>query len=407
MHIARPTEQCVSIYKPDKAYNGYTLFAPHATEDVWLVDMEGRIVHHWKLPDRLGSDVRLLPNAHQMRVIRSWQEPSGYMGTVGTFLQEVDWDGNILWEHEDPAQHHDFVRMANGNTMLNRHVIVPPEIAKTMKGGIPDTEPDQLDGAIWGNAFREITPDGETVWDWVGHEHMDPDIDTMCPICPRAIWGYVNGIDCFPNGDVVASYRYENSIFIVDRKTGDIKWRWGRWELGHQHNTTVLENGNVLVLDNGLHRLPPWEYRRTHPMETGSKVIEVNPKTDKIEWMYESDPPDRFFSAICSSAERLPNGNTLIGESLSGRIFEITPDKEIVWEFTNPFYGEVERLGRTNYIFRAHRYGAEMEGFKGKDMDPSRFEWTIQEKGVTVTGTETKKDQKEDTVQSRLARLGY
>ena len=36
------------------------------------------------------------------------------------------------------------------------------------------------------------------------------------------------------------------------------------------------------------------------------------------------------------AAQRLPNGNTLITESERGRVFEVTPQKEIVWEFWNP-----------------------------------------------------------------------
>lgn len=407
MHIARSTEQSVTKYNPDKSYGGYTMFAPHATKDVWLIDMEGRIVQHWKLPELLGSDVRLLPNGNQMRVIKSWNEPSGYMGTVGTYLQEVDWEGNVVWEHEDPYQHHDFCRLENGNTILNRHVVVPAEIARTAKGGIPGTEPEELDGAIWGQAFREITPDGETVWEWIGYEHMDPEIDVMCGICPRSIWGYVNGFDVFPNGDIVGSFRCLNAMIIIDRKTGDIKWRWGKWELGHQHNTSVLENGNVLVFDNGYHRLPPYEFKFTASMEIGSRVLEVNPKTNEIEWEYKHENPSAFWSPICSSAERLPNGNTLICESTSGRIFEVTPDREIVWEFYNPFYEHKERLGLTNFVFKAHRYGSEFEGFKGKNLEPGRFEWAIQEKGEVMAGPAADEEKKADEVSSRLSRLGY
>ena len=52
-------------------------------------------------------------------------------------------------------------------------------------------------------------------------------------------------------------------------------------------------------------------------------------------------------------AQRLPNGNTLITEGADGRIFELTAEKEIVWEYVNPFFGTEN--GRTNRIYRAHR----------------------------------------------------
>ena len=53
-----------------------------------------------------------------------------------------------------------------------------------------------------------------------------------------------------------------------------------------------------------------------------------------------------LFSEYCSSADRLPNGNTMITETIHGRVIEVTPDREIVWEFINP----------GGPVFRAHRY---------------------------------------------------
>jgi len=43
--------------------------------------------------------------------------------------------------------------------------------------------------------------------------------------------------------------------------------------------------------------------------------------------------------------QRLPNGNTLITESTQGRIFEVTPENEIVWEYYNP-----HRTGEENEL---------------------------------------------------------
>ena len=182
------------------------------------------------------------------------------------------------------------------------------------------------------------------------------------------------------SGDIVASFRYENNLMIIDRNSGQIKWRWGDWELGHQHNPTVLSNGNILVFDNDYHRLPEYENRYHSNLGIYSRVLEVNPDTNKIEWEYRDEEVRKFYSAVCSSAQRLPNGNTLICESTTGRIFEVTPDKEKVWEFSNPFYVDRPRYGRTNLVFKAARYGYDYPAFQGKDLDPSRFEFIIREK---------------------------
>ena len=72
-------------------------------------------------------------------------------------------------------------------------------------------------------------------------------------------------------------------------------------------------------------------------------------------WEYSLSGLERFlfFNHYVSSAQRLPNGNTLITEGADGRIFEVTAEKEIVWEYVNPFFGTEN--GRTNRIYRAHR----------------------------------------------------
>lgn len=57
-------------------------------------------------------------------------------------------------------------------------------------------------------------------------------------------------------------------------------------------------------------------------------------------WSYSAK--DSFFSGFISGAHRLPNGNTLVCSGADGRIFEVTRDAEIVWEYQNPFGGEVE-----------------------------------------------------------------
>ena len=82
-----------------------------------------------------------------------------------------------------------------------------------------------------------------------------------------------------------------------------------------------------------------------------------------------------FFSAFISGAQRLPNGNTLVCEGMTGRLFEVTREGEMAWEYVNPFYGPDERFGHANRVFRAYRYDADFPGFKGKELLPERFSW--------------------------------
>ncbi len=102
---------------------------------------------------------------------------------------------------------------------------------------------------------------------------------------------------------------------------------------------TLLENGHLLVFDNGVHR-------------DHSRVLEVGPVTGEIIWQYQSVD---FYSQWRGSNQRLPNGNTLICESETGRVFEVDPLGEIVWEFYNPELKD----GKRKRIYRLMRYAPE------------------------------------------------
>jgi hypothetical protein len=94
-----------------------------------------------------------------------------------------------------------------------------------------------------------------------------------------------------------------------------------------------------------------------------SRVLEVDPVTLEVVWRYTPReagfmiPLDaaRFYSPFISSAQRLPNGNTLIVEGSDGRIFEVTGDHQIVWEYINP-YSRPGLPAPMNMVYRAYRY---------------------------------------------------
>ena len=90
-----------------------------------------------------------------------------------------------------------------------------------------------------------------------------------------------------------------------------------------------------------------------------SRVIEVDPRTNEIVWQYVDSPPLNFFSPYISGAPRLPNGNTLITERNFGRMFQVTPEGKVVWEYINPYFPEGPEGEQSNAVFRATHYSAE------------------------------------------------
>lgn len=363
--------------------------------------MEGQIVHQWKMGHRPGLHAELLANGNLLYAGHLPQGPLASLTGAGGEILEVDWNGKLVWKYEDPYLHHTFCRMENGNTMVIKWVKVPKKIALEVKGGIPGSE---RDGVMWGDSFQEISPDGEVVWEWLSYEHLEPEVDMICPVCSRAEWTGANACEALPDGNILTSFMKTNTIAIIDRSRGAIKWRWGPGEVGHPHHPTLLNNGNILFLDNGRH---------CTGLSIGySRLLEVNPKTDKMEWDYMSTPWCSFFSCIMGSCYLLPDPydpygpkgrslpNILISEATTGRIFEITHDGEIVWEYVSPFYYDTANFGRTNMMFRACRYGPEYEGLKGHYAAPSKLGRVVQEKSDT-------EGEEKARVRSRLEALGY
>lgn len=377
----------VTYYNRSKAYNGYTIASSFVDKKVRLVDMEGNIVHQWNTP--FGANLsKLLPNGNLLYSSGGGRlRGPGVAYLVGedveesstdlrvNSLVEVDWNNGLVWKYEAPDFSHDFNRMKNGNTIYVKYVVVPDSIKNKVKGGMEGTE---IDGAMWSDAVYELSPDGEICWEWLAYEHLNPEIDIICPLEYRGEWTHMNSCHLLKNGDILATMRQTNAVYIIDKVTGDIKWRWGFDELGHPHDPTMLKNGNILVFDNGVHRYFSQE------LDYYSRVIEVNPVTNKIEWEYKDGQPSEFYTSVCGSAQKLPNGNVLICESLRGRIFEVTCDGEIVWEYIYPIYNSLWVYGSCNVLYRAYRYGADLKGLKAKNLDPINYEYLNRIYGSTL-----------------------
>lgn len=373
MGFARRALQSVTFYRPDIAWKGFTLFTPMAPNPstTWLIDMQGRLMHRWKLHGWVRMHAVLLPNGNLLYGILTPGGPLPDLPFTGGAVIEADWDGNIVWKYEDPSLHsHDFYRMKNGNTLVTRFTPVPDNISRIVRGGCPWGEIEG--GIMYGDTIQEITPDGRIAWEWVSHEHLDPELDALCPICMPTFWPLFNSLVELPDGDIMVCSPQVGNIYIIEKATGHIKWRWGQGIISFPHNPTMLDNGNILVFDNGrhvrAHRMFPPDF---------SRVIEVNPKTEEIEWEYKANNPVDFYSTYLAGCQRLPNGNTLICEGAMGRIFEVTPSGELAWEYVIPFtdsYPEPNPAQNTNVTYRAHRYGPDYPGLQKNKLTPEELD---------------------------------
>lgn len=348
-------------HDPDQSCPGYTLFCPVRGTTANLLDANGRIVWRWQHPEGI-QHAKLSPSGTLLIQTQPPEEADGAenIGGSAAALIELDWDSNAIWEYRNAYQHHDYQRLPNGNHLLLAWERVPAEVHAQVQGGYED--PGDSD-RMWGDVIIEIARDGSVLHEWRSWEHLSFDEHVRCPLESRKEWTHANSLDVLPDGRWLVSLRLTSTVVIIDPSSGKVDWRWGRGHLSHQHAATWLDSERVLIFDNGCHR---------KGMPSFSRLVEVDPKTDEIGWGYHADVVLAFYSFMVGGADRLENGNTLITEGASGRLFEVTAERETVWEYVSPFNMIDPRFGPTPAIFRAHRYPA--EAFGGRDLAPGRFE---------------------------------
>ncbi|MFW6139022.1 MAG: aryl-sulfate sulfotransferase [Spirochaetota bacterium] len=367
MSIAKSALKGVTYHNKAKTDRGYTLFSTY-NYDVWMIDMHGYIVKRWTMPHTPGAHQWLLPNGNLLfaGMLKSHEEMGlpVEMAAIGGVLIEVDWEGNLVWKAEVPYQNHDIRPMENGHVLYhsyNPRGILSHEMAEKMSGGRLGTE---YEGKVWGDMVHEIDREGKIVWEWKAGEHLDPELDASCILENRTLWPYINSLWFCKDGNLLISLRVPNEVIKIDYPDGNVIARYGRGKITHQHDARELENGNILIFDNGSHR---HQYAPSY-----SRVVEIDPQTDQVVWEYKSDLPSDFYSPVCGGCERLANGNTVICDSWTGRIFEVTHDGELVWEYINPFVGSIVGM-RTTMMWRAHRYSPDYPGLKQRELDPKNF----------------------------------
>ncbi len=372
-------------YKDSRSFGGYTLITPIGGDAVYLLGEDGRVVHQWKAPGFQPGYGYLLPGGNLLvRGTPLIEEGLGIGQPAGEtdILLELDWESNEVWRWEHQSFHHDMCRLPNGNTLVLIWEKLPEELSKKVKdslspekvkqvradedflsfilqgigvGGRPRIEGMLVD-AVW-----EINPAGEPVHVWHGYEHLDPEVDTLCPIDFPTSWTHLNAVETTPEGDVLISSQKLSTIMMIDWPRGDILWKWGGFGvMSHQHDPTITPEGTLLVFDNGTH----------HPIAGRSRVIEIDMEKKEIVWQYVASPVFSMLSAHIAGAERLENGNTLICEGESGRVFEVTRDGDICWEWVSPFVHNFKGVDVV-MLFRAHRYAPDAPELTGRTINSS------------------------------------
>ena len=305
----------VTTFDDQRSWHGYNLY----TDDVhtaFLMDMSGKKLHSWRFQKNKKCEyAHLLPNGEMLGVC------------MGQGVWKVDWNSQVIWKSRYFV-HHDIEPLPDGSFWTTRR-----EKNREYQGRL-----------VVFDALQRISAEGQLLEKWYTFDHLEElkrwhkplTLDTVATTTSSKKYDYyhLNTVKVLPEnphgasdrrfrkGNLLICLRNANLIAILDQDTMKVVWGYGPDQLDWPHMPVMLPTGNILVFDNGIHR-------------KFSRVVEINPVTKEIVWSY-GDAQKGFFSALQGSAQRLPNGNTLICESDRGHVFEVDYHGTVVWEYWNP-----------------------------------------------------------------------
>jgi hypothetical protein len=342
---ARDRAKGVTINNTRRTSPGYTLYTSAGDAAAHLVDMDGRVVHVWRRPYSevwdeqaavkkpqpdtliLMDKARLLPSGDLLAIYAAAGDtPWGY-GMV-----KMDRESNVIWSYLAHT-HHDFDIAPDGRILVLTNEFTSDDIDGLGKVDKPFLE----------DFVVMLSPDGQELKKVSLTRAL---AQSRYKLLRLAIPNYALGDPLHTNsvqyitaeqarnfpfaeeGDLLLSLRDISAVVVLSQDSGEITWAMrGPWLW--QHDASLLPNGRITLFDN----LGGFRHNNS------ARVLEVDPKTAAVTWSYQGDDQHPFHSPLRSSAEVLPNENVLITESDGGRVFEVTREGEIVWNFVNPTRG--------------------------------------------------------------------
>ena len=336
-HVADAAESGVEVLDMARVSRGISLYTEPFHCSATLIDVEGQVLNTWSQDScQKWMHAELLRNGDLL-------VPVFVKGA--RYVLRLNWEGDEIWRARGPV-HHDAEETPSGDVL---------SITKR-----PRRLPGYVDGAAFlDNEIVRISAAGKvleavSLFDVLSANAIGYELPSIAARSQKLLDPFhTNSIEAMRRPELAAraslysldnvliSSRHLGAVLVVDMGRRELVWVSSPDSISSPHDARMLDNGNILLIENGTRR--GW-----------SRVVELDPSNSEVAWAYGSpDGDDFFFTYSRGSAQRLPNGNTLVAVSNEGEAFEIDPEGERVWKFWNP---RLNRRGKREVIVRMIRY---------------------------------------------------
>lgn len=337
----------IRIVEPGKIGDGYTLLSSHWEDLDWmpalkLIDRQGNVVHRWwirnsaRLRDSLPSNLddvnihgsELLPNGDAVIVlggtaiarldacsrVKWWRSIKGHhalsVGRDSTFWAAT-WSDTLIDDGVTEMFRRDNIGETNKVTRLSRdgRVIDKISVLAVLQSS--------------GLLKRVFT---ERHYRYNGDEHIR-DLTHLNDV--EVLSGNEAAeYPLFDPGDLLLSFKRLNLVLVIDPDSRVVKWHSGpKHPIIRQHDPDFIGSGWIGIYNNAQDGSA-----RGHRLG-GSEIVAIQPSTDSVKTLFAPENHEDFYAGYGGKWQYLKNGNMLITEMPTGRVFEVTKNGQVVWEW--------------------------------------------------------------------------
>jgi len=306
-----------------------------------MIDNAGKVVKYKRAGNHYVYDFKIQPNG----LLSYGQLHEAYWFAGGGYTTHMIFDTTLALidsfqcGNGYTADGHDFLMLPNGHALLIAYDVQPVDMSEIVAGG---------NASAWvsGSIIQELDLQRNVVFQWRSWDHV-PITDSYQNLKLAAFdYIHVNSLDVDQDGNIIAGARLTCAVYKLDRQSGNVTWTLGGKKnqftfvnehaanaptyFYFQHDAHLLENGNMLMYDNGNGHVPANSRAVEYALDQATM-------TATLVWEFRHTPD--IASPTQGSARRLPNGNTVVGwgsASLTGSpsVTEVRPSGEVVFELT-------------------------------------------------------------------------